>query len=222
VISLRGDALAISAHEDAGKAYRGGAVFAFTRRSGKFGDPQRLEPRPPMEGALFGFSHSIAGDRLAIGAPQADFDDRTNEPSGKVWVYQRTATQWEQSAVVTAPLDQPANFFGTGVALGTDALLVGAMGENGSSPGIGGDQSQRDARASGAAYLYALTDEGWKYSTYFKASNPGSRDSFGWMVGLSENFAVAVAQLEDGSGQGINPTAEDDASENSGAAYVFE
>jgi trimeric autotransporter adhesin len=222
VISIRGDALAISAHEDGANAYRGGAVFVFTRRSGRFGDPQRLEPQPPAEGALFGFSHSIAGDRLAIGAPQADFDDRTNEPSGKVWVYQRTGSQWAQSEIVTAPLDQPANFFGTGVSLGSGALLVGAMGENGSSRGIGGDQSQRDARASGAAYLYALTDEGWKYSTYLKASNPTTRDNFGWMVGLTENFAVAVAQLEDGSGQGINPTVEDDASENSGAAYVFE
>jgi trimeric autotransporter adhesin len=175
-LSMAGDSLAVSAQEDANKVAKGGAVYMFTRRDMRWVNPQRLEPQPPRENAWFGFETALLGDRLAVGAPSADFPNRTDEESGEVWLYDRKADRWENTTVLKAPLPQRGDLYGTGVALAPDALLISSPGENGGSMGVGGDPNRRDGAQTGAAYLYAYTDDGWKLSTYFKASNPGKLD----------------------------------------------
>ncbi len=223
VLTLEGDTLAVSAHEDDGAADRGGAVYMFNRTNGRFGDAQRLEPEPAVASGFFGFSTAIHGDHLAIGAPRVDNPNRTDEPSGEVWLYTREGTRWSNASVLAAPVQQLGNLFGTGVGLDEGTLFVGASGEGGASRGIGGDPSDRDDNRSGAAYLYSLTDEGWKLSTYFKASNAGRQDGFGWAVGLTKDVAVVAAPFEDGGGQGVHTDVrlDDDSGQNSGAVYVF-
>jgi hypothetical protein len=58
---------------------------------------------------------------------------------------------------------------------------------------------------------------------YFKASNTGSGDSFGWTLALSGdgNTLAVGAPYEDSSASGINGTQSDNASSDSGAVYVF-
>ncbi|HKU43726.1 MAG TPA: cadherin-like beta sandwich domain-containing protein [Polyangiales bacterium] len=220
-LSLAGDTLVVSAQEDSNKADRGGAVYLFTRRDAGWGTPQRLEPDPPRANAWFGFETAVLGDRLAVGAPSVDDPDRTDEKQGEVWMYERRADRWENTTVLRAPLAQAGNLYGTGVALGADSLLISAPGENGGSKGVGGDPNRRDGAQTGAAYLYAYTDEGWKLSTYFKANNPGAGDSYGWMLALGSDFAVVAAPKEDGAGSGID-AADSNSSGDSGAIYVFE
>lgn len=58
---------------------------------------------------------------------------------------------------------------------------------------------------------------------YFKASNTGADDHFGFRVRLSAdgNTLVVGAFFEDGSTPGVNPAVDDDDAPLSGAVYVF-
>ena len=58
---------------------------------------------------------------------------------------------------------------------------------------------------------------------YFKASNTGSGDSFGWAIALSDDgTTLAVgAPYEDSNAAGINNSQSSNASADSGAVYIF-
>lgn len=219
-VAVSGDTLAITAQEDGATTARGGAVYMFTRNGDRWIEQQRLVQDPQSEAALFGFSVALRGDLLVAGAPHLDAQN-SNAPPGTVSVFERSGDRWAQTALLKNPLDARNDQFGYSVSLGDGVLGIGATYENGSSRGLGGDPTQQDARRSGAAYLFAKTPEGWKFSTYLKASNTGADDNFGGTIALSNGTVAVGALTEDGSGKGINPTADDNASESAGSVYVF-
>ncbi|MFH1378513.1 MAG: putative Ig domain-containing protein [Planctomycetota bacterium] len=56
---------------------------------------------------------------------------------------------------------------------------------------------------------------------YFKASNTGVNDEFGWSVAISGDTMVVGANFEHSNATGINGDQSNDSAENSGAAYIF-
>lgn len=88
--------------------------------------------------------------------------------------------------------------------------------------GIGADASRRDGSYIGAGYLFALEGQVWRQSTYFKASNAESADSFGMSVGLSDHAAAFGAVWEDSGSRGVNGAEDNESAQRSGAVYVFE
>jgi len=114
------------------------------------------------------------------------------------------------------------DFFGDSVALSADGntLAVGAPDENGSSPGINGEEN--NLLRSGAVYVYSKSGMIWKQQAYIKASTPGFVDYFGRDVSLSAdgNTLAVGAIFEDGGGSGVNGD-ENDLLLDSGATYVF-
>ena len=56
---------------------------------------------------------------------------------------------------------------------------------------------------------------------YVKASNTGSRDSFGLSLAIDGNILVVGATQEDSAAPGVNGNEADDSATGSGAAYVF-
>ncbi len=56
---------------------------------------------------------------------------------------------------------------------------------------------------------------------YFKASNTGGSDRFGYAVALSGDTAVVGVYLEDSDGVGVNGVQNNNNASSSGAAYVF-
>ncbi len=115
--------------------------------------------------------------------------------------------------------------FGHSQAISADGLTlaVGAYNEDGSGTGIN-PTSNNALGNSGAVYVYTRisTISLWTFQAYIKASNPDGSDWFGFAVALNGNGNTMVvgAFLEDGSGTGINPTANNLAGD-AGAAYVF-
>jgi len=57
---------------------------------------------------------------------------------------------------------------------------------------------------------------------YFKASNAGASDEFGWSVAVSGNTAVVAVQYESSNATGVNGNQTNYSAFQSGAAYVFE
>jgi hypothetical protein len=115
----------------------------------------------------FGWSVALSadGNTLAVGAIcessnatgiNGNEADHSATCSGAVYVFTRSAGTWSQQAYVKASNTGQFDNFGGSVALSADGniLAVGAQGEDGNATGIGGNQANNSADASGAVYLY--------------------------------------------------------------------
>ena len=165
-----------------------------------------------IQGTLgFGISVAIDGDTLVVG--------NLNEEAS---IFTRDGATWTQRAVVTASNMQLNDYFGGypgTIALHGGTLAIGAYSEAGSSTGVNG-ASNENASRSGAVYVFTGSGSTWSQQAYIKASNTGANDLFGTSVALHQNTLVVGAAEEDSSSTGVNST-PDDASNESGAAYVF-
>ena len=189
-------------------------------------------------GDWFGWSVTLSadGNTLAVGAITEDSsatgiggnesDDSAGD-SGAVYVFVRDdAGTWSQQAYVKASNTGAGDWFGYSVALSDDGntLAVGAIGEDSSATGVGGNQSDDSASSSGAVYVFVQDDTGdWSQQAYVKASNTGAGDQFGYSVALSADgntLAVGAAQ-ESSNATGVGGNQSDDSATNSGAVYVF-
>jgi hypothetical protein len=92
-----------------------------------------------------------------------------------------------QRAYVKASNTGADDYFGWSIALSGDAntLAVGAPDEASAATGIGGDQTNNSAIASGAVYVYTWSGTTWSQEAYVKASNTGANLEFGVSVALS-------------------------------------
>ena len=88
--------------------------------------------------------------------------------------------------------------FGDALAIDGDIAIVAAR------------LADTAATNGGAAYVFERTASGWVQVQVLIPSDPGAQDMFGWAVDLEGDMAVVSAPRND------------DAGENSGAAYVFE
>ncbi|MBK8170644.1 MAG: hypothetical protein IPK60_09935 [Sandaracinaceae bacterium] len=104
-----------------------------------------------------------------------------------------------------------------------DVIAAGAIVEDSSATGLGGDATDNSAADSGAAYLFVRTGGTWSQAAYVKASNTGAGDYFGSSVGLSgdgSTFAVG-AERESSNATGIGGNQSDNSLMQAGAMYVF-
>lgn len=175
----------------------------------------------------FGYSVSLSGDTLAVGAYYEasgttgvdSIPDEAASNSGAVYVFVRSGSTWTQQAYIKASNTQSNDQFGYSIALSGDTLVVGAIGEDSSSTGVGSTPDEA-ASNSGAVYVFTRSGTSWSEQAYIKASNTGSSDEFGISVALSGDTLVVGAHQEDSSTAGVGTTA-DELAANAGAVYVF-
>jgi hypothetical protein len=122
--------------------------------------------------------------------------------------------------------------FGTAVALSADGhtLAVGAPIEDSDATGVGGDQNNDNAGASGAVYVFTRAAGGeWTQQAYLKTSNIDSTlDFFGSSLALSGDGNVlavgtqrvnAVYVFTRSNGQWTGPTAVEPVSADAGDGF---
>lgn len=184
----------------------------------------------PGGGDQFGGIVAMSGDTLVVGAPgegssatgvNGTQSNNAAVGAGAAYVFVRNGTAWSQQAYLKASNTAAGDNFGYSVAIDGDTIVVGAPYEDSSATGVGGTQADDGRQASGAAYVFFRSGGGWSQQAYLKASNTGADDRFGWVVAVSGGTAVVTAPFEDSGGSGINSGGGDDASDRSGAAYVF-
>jgi cysteine-rich repeat protein len=111
---------------------------------------------------------------------------------------------------------------GTSVAISADGstLAVGAEFEQSAATGVGGNDADNTADASGAVYVYTRSGATWVQQAYIKASNTAANDHFGISVALSaDGSTLAVGASGEDSASGTDQTSN--AALDSGAVYVF-
>lgn len=108
--------------------------------------------------------------------------------------------------------------FGCAVALSGDTLAIGAYNE---ASGFAGTPTDDSAAGAGAVYMYSRAGGSWQPIAYLKASNIGAGDRFGESLALDGDTLVVGARFEDSNANTVNGVQANEASSNSGAAYVF-
>ena len=212
-VSLDGDRLAVGAPYDDGiSGGNTGAAYVFKRTGTTWALEQEISDKSSgfdnlLASDYFGYSVSLDGDRLAVGA----YGDRgySGSRTGAAYVFKRTGTTWalEQEIVdKSSGFDNllAYDYFGYSVSLDGDRLAVGAHRDNGSS---GSD--------TGAAYVFKRTGTTWALEQEISDKSSGftnllSDDEFGISVSL------------DGDHLAVGAWGDDNALGNdTGTAYVF-
>ena len=182
------------------------------------------------EADAFGRSVAVSGDTLVVGAPgedsaargvDGDESDDSLSGAGAVYVFVREDAGWRQQAYLKASNSGWRHGFGGSVAISGDTIVVGAAQEGNGDVGVNGNQQAGGAQWSGAAYVFARTDETWRQQAYLKASNTGAGDAFGSSVAISGDTLVVGASDEDSNARVVDGSQTNSLAANSGAAYVF-
>jgi len=225
-------------------AVNSGAAFVFTRSGStwtqeaylKASNPGGVPPPfpspfpPPGTGDEFGYSVSVSGDTVVVGALYEDSnasgingnqDDNSANESGAAYIFARSGTTWSQQAYLKASNAGAGDLFGISVAAAGETVVVGAHLESSIATGVNGDQTNNGAYASGAAYVFVRDRATWTQQAYLKASNAGWSDRLGLAVAISGDTVVAGAIGESSRATGVNGDQSDDSVRQSGAAYIF-
>lgn len=201
-------------------AVNSGAVYVFVRTNDTWSQQAYVKASTTESGNRFGISVALSDDghTLAAGAHL--------ENGGTVYIFNRIGTFWFEQTHVKASNASGGDQFGWRVALSGDGntLAVGARNEDSDATGVDGDEDNSNAGNSGAAYVFARSDDDWSQQAYIKASNTNSGDRFGYSVALSRNGdTLAVgARDESSDATGVGGDQDNQNLDDSGAVYVYE
>ncbi len=197
-VSIDGDYVCIGAWSEASNGRESGAVYIFKRSGTTWIQEARLTASDGAEFDYFGYSVSISGNHVLIGAYG---DDGYGDRSGSTYIFKRNGNSWSQQQKIVSPDANLNDFigeeFGVSVSLDDDYALIGAPGQY--TSGI----------KAGAAYVFKLSETTWSLQTKLTALNPNSSDGFGISVDLFDDYALIGASGDTDKGLGA------------GAAYVF-
>jgi hypothetical protein len=235
-VAIKGDTLVVGAQfEDSGNgsqsdesAQDAGAAYVFTRSGGVWTQQAYLKANNAGANDQFGINVAVDGATVAVGAAgeasgsRGIGHDPNNDDapgSGAVYIFTLVNGVWSQHDYIKA--SNGGGEFGTGLALLSDTLVVGAPTEAGASTGIDGDQDNNTAPGAGAVYVFTRSGGVWSQQAYVKASNTDAGDRFGEDVAIDGDSMVVGARLEQSGSSGVNSNQDDDSAPNAGAAYVF-
>ena len=145
---------------------------------------------------MFGYSVSVDGDTVVVGAHRDD-----NNDTGSAYVFVKPSTGWAstvETAELTATDGAAGDQFGWSVSVEGDTVVAGAYG---------------DDNFTGSAYVFVRPSDGeWATTTEtakLTASDGAGNEYFGSSVSVEGDTVVVGASLDDDNGA------------NSGSAYVF-
>jgi len=178
-----------------------GSAYVYTLQSAFppiWSQQAKLESDVPWLTQVFGWSVSVSGNTIAVGAP---LEDATFFPedadTGSVYVYHRSGVSWtlQQKLGASNPTDHA--LFGSSVSVDGTTLAVGVRGANGNT---------------GAVYLFELIGSTWTQKAILVGADSVVGDQFGGSVSLSGDRLVVGADRADLAAP-LRPDA--------GAAYAF-
>ena len=211
-VSISGDYVVVGAYKSDTEAeyytYKNtGSAYIFKKATNGWDNMTQTAKLAASDGYdddNFGFSVSISGDNVVVGAFN---DDDNGSASGSAYLFTKTDTGWSdmtEKAKLTPNDGEEDDNFGGSVSISGDDVVVGAYNHDGTGEEFNSDK--------GAAYVFTKGNGGWNNMTQtakLTASDAQNFDSFGYTVSISGNNIVVGAYGQDA------------AVSKSGAAYVF-
>jgi hypothetical protein len=144
-----------------------GAVHIFVRNGTTWTQQAYLKPAAvgtTQVGDQFGFSVSISGDTVVVGAYGEDSSstgvnstpNESGSNSGAAYVFTRAGTTWAQQTYLkpaAVGTTQAGDAFGHSVSISGDTVVVGAHQEDSSTTGVDSTPNE-SATDAGAAYIF--------------------------------------------------------------------
>lgn len=177
-VAVSGDVLAIGSPEFRVKdpSSDPGSVYMFRHDGVQWNEEQRLFAGDGSPDDCFGWSVSLDGDHLVVGAPNA----------GAAYVFEWTGSTWTEAQELAAGDGVP---FGESVALRGNVALIGATGDD-----HAGDRS-------GSAYVFRRDNGGtWAQEQKLVASDADTGDAFGDAVAIDGHVAIIGAWADEQAG----------------------
>jgi hypothetical protein len=198
-VAISGDtAVAGAPGDDVGGRLDQGSAYVFVRNGGTWTLQQKLTAPDGAASEQFGWSVSISGNTVVVGAPGDDIG--ANADQGSAYVFTRSGAGWALQQKLFQGDGQAADNFGWAVAAEGDTAVVGAV--------LDDEGTQQN---NGAAYVYVRGAAGWALQSKLLAGDRTSNSQFGYSVGISRDRAIVAARFD-----GYGPFTPD-----RGAAYVF-
>jgi hypothetical protein len=196
VAITRNDLLVAALHEDHPVSPDdAGAIYAFEKTSGLWGQTDKLYASDAGFGDGFGGVMAIAGNQ-AIAA--AVGNDDAGSSSGSAYIFEKAGGAWSETKKLTASDADAGDQFGQSVGITADRAVVGAP------------RNDDAGESSGSAYVFEKTGGIWSEAKKLTPSDPDSYDWFGDSVAIAGDYLVVASPLDD------------DLWDNEGAVYVFE
>ncbi len=194
-VSISGDTVAVGAYGDSHNGANSGAAYIFYRDKGdpdNWGQVKKITTSDGEALDHFGYSVSISGDTLVVGAYKDD-------DKGAAYIFERDeggSDNWGQVKKVTASDGAVDDAFGYSVSIDGDTVVVGAYEDD----------------DKGSIYIFYRdedTPDNWGQVKKITASDGASYDSFGYSISISGDTTVVGAAGDDDNGA------------SSGSAYIF-
>lgn len=216
-----------------------GAVYVYKRTGSTWTQEAYIKAVNADNNDQFGWSVSLSGDTLIVGAQYEDSNqttithgtggslDNSHPTAGAVYVYKRTGTTWAQEAYIKASNNSADSYFGFDVEISNNTLIIAALGEasdqttitNGTGAGTNNSHPW-----SGAIYVFKRSGVTWTQQAFIKAGNNNIYDQFGIDVSISGDTIAVGSDGEDSTLTTITNgtgTSTSNAKSNSGAVYVY-
>ncbi len=180
-VAVKGDLLVIGAHAWWTYGGRPGAAYVYRHEAGNWRYEARLAASNSQAGNVFGMAVETDGERIVVGAPQAQFDDRY----GAAYVFRQEEGEWVEEALLAAADQRRNNEFGFSVAIDGDRVAVGAARDS---------EAGQDA---GATYVFRRSNTVWNQEAKLLSGDLSAVDVFGVNVALAGDWLAAAAQQQD-------------------------
>jgi len=216
-ISVSGDYAAVGAPnedespDDKGTIYNTGAVYILHYDGTSWMQIKKLMATDALPEDNFGWSVSLKGDYLVVGAPNEDGVNKASDvKSGAAYVFGRNKggeNNWGQIKKIFANDRAAGDLFGFSVCIDGDFVIVGAKDESHDAQGM------NVLAQAGSAYLFMKDqggEENWGQIKKLVASDRIVGARFGNAVSISGDYALVGANEK--ARQGIP---------DMGSAYLF-
>ena len=175
-----------------------GNAFIYSGSGGSWSQTAELTPSDGTDGDGFGFSVSLSGSTIVVGAPFQTVSG--NGSAGDAYVFSLSNGSWTQTAELTASDSRARAEFGFSTAISGSTVVVGAPCDDALCGTV-----------TGAAYVFKSSGGSWPQTTELTGSDAGYGDSFGFAVLVSQTNIIVGAPDEP-----FRPNLD-----RFGAAYVF-
>jgi hypothetical protein len=189
-VSISGDTVVVGARRDDDNGPNSGSAYIFGRDHGgvdAWGQDARVTASDGVGSYDFGFSVSISGDAIAVGAYLAD-DQGSN--SGSAYIFGRDqggVGAWGQVARLIASDWESGDYFGTSVSINGDTVVVGAHRDDDHGSNSGSAYVFADTTAPTNPILFSTSHatNQWSNENTIDVLWSGAADGFSGVAGYS-------------------------------------
>jgi hypothetical protein len=169
--------------KDIGSNADQGAAYVYVGQSNVWIEQAKLWSNTGQTQDNFGFSVSLYQDKIAIGIPGSDYSTYVNP--GAAQVYKRVGSTWSLEGNLYAATPQSQAQLGTNICLYDNHVLVSAYQEDYAAMGN-----------QGRTYLFNFQYFRWQLKGAMRNNEGEANDWLGFGLGLSGEFAVCGASLD--------------------------